>query len=74
MKFTKDNIVDLQFSYEDRPYLYTIYEVNGNTVYGYYENIEDTREWDLRTCLSFLNSGVWQFQGYKLKHDYYEIY
>ena len=66
MRFTKDNIIDLQFSYEDRPYLYTVYEISGSKVYGYYENVEDTREWGLGDCLNFLNSGAWKFQGYKL--------
>lgn len=74
MKFTKDNIVNLQFSYEDRPYLYTICGVSENNVYGYYKDMEDTREWFLDTCIQLLNSGVWKFQGYKLKHSCYEIY
>lgn len=74
MKFTKNNIIDLQFSYEDRPYLYTIYDVRGTMVYAYYKDMEDDREWSLNTCLGFLNSGAWKFQGYKLKYDCYEIY
>jgi len=76
MKYTKDNIIGLQFSYENRLPWYTITGVNtqAGLAYGYHLSALDDRSWDLKECLNFLNKGTWKPEGYIVKTDNYEIY